>query len=141
MPFGCAAADRLRTLRVAAAVLVGGWCSAAVIGLVSWTVLDRVAGFPLAYFALPLAAVLLVTYALGAQGKRRLGEALAAGWTGFLLGSLPVLVVLPGHPSEWLPSLLGLSLAAIPMAGLGATARSMQGSPWHRLAAPAPAPS
>lgn len=125
----------LQTLRVAVAVLIGGWCSAAVIGLVSWSVLERLAGFPVAYFGLPLTAVFVVTYVLGTRGERHLGDALAAGWTGFLLGSVPVLAVLPGHPSEWLPSLLGLSLAAIPMAGLGSTARAMSVRPRHRLAA------
>jgi hypothetical protein len=36
--------DLARTvLRVAAAVLVGGWCSAAVVGLLSWTVAERIA--------------------------------------------------------------------------------------------------
>jgi hypothetical protein len=113
----------LSTLRTAAAVLLGGWCSAAVIGLVSWALLDRLAAFPLAYFALPLLAVFTVAYADAAEG-RRLRDALAVACTGFALGSLPVLAVLPGPPAEWLGSLLGLCAAGTMMAGLAAAARA-----------------
>jgi len=115
----------LCTLRVAAAVLMGGWCSAAVLGLVSWSLLDRVAGFPMAYFALPLIGVFAVTFLVDGQEQRSLGEALLVGWTGFLIGSLPVLAVLPGQPWQWLASLAGLSVAGLAMAGLASTARSM----------------
>jgi hypothetical protein len=122
-----------RILRVAAAVLVDGWCSAAVIGLVSWTVPDRVAGFPVAYITLPLAAVFLVTYALGDRGQRR-------------LDGLPARLAArarraAGHP-------FGMAVVAArpvarrdPDGELVATALSMRGNPRHRMAAPAPRPS
>jgi hypothetical protein len=123
--------DLARTvLRVAAAVLVGGWCSAAVVGLLGWTVAERVAALPVSYAAPPLLAVFLVTY-LSRPGSLVAG--IATGWIGFAVGSIPVLMVLPGEPSQWLGSLSGLSAAAVAMAGLAAFAGSRESESRHRL--------
>jgi hypothetical protein len=83
-------------LRVAAAVLLGGWCSAAVVGLLGRTVAERVAALPVAYAAPPLLAVFLV---INLSRPASLVTGVAAGWIGFAVGSVPVLMVLPGEPS------------------------------------------
>jgi hypothetical protein len=120
--------DLARTvLRVAAAVLVGGWCSAAVVGLLSWTVAERIAALPVAYAAPPLLAVFLVIYL---SRPASLIAGVATGWIGFAVGSIPVLMVLPGQPAQWLGSLAGLSAAVVAMAGLAAFAGARE--PQHR---------
>jgi hypothetical protein len=53
--------------------------------------------------------------------------------TGFAVGSIPVLAVLPGQPSQWLGSLTSLSAAAVVMAGLAAFAGAREFRPRHRL--------